>query len=71
VAEVLESVGLSDAEKELREPSRTLAFECKCGCDLFRVEVDTYANGTWAAVILCAACGKSVCPTEPITNGPH
>ena len=53
------------------EPKRTLSFECKCGCDLFRLDVCITEQHDWYTLLLCAACGKACLPTEPITNGPH
>jgi hypothetical protein len=53
------------------EPQRVLSFECKCGCDMFRVNVLTNIDHSWFVQIECAACGTSCVPTEPITNGPH
>lgn len=58
-------------EKELREPRRVLAYQCKCGCEFFRVDVEIYADYGWAQVLSCISCGQINEPTEPMTNGPH
>jgi hypothetical protein len=58
-------------KKTIPDASRTLSFVCKCGCDLFRVDVETYSDHTWRALIICASCGQWNEPTEPMTNGLH
>lgn len=58
-------------KKTIPDATRTLAFSCHCGCELFRVDVETYADHSWRALIVCAACGQWCEPTEPMTNGPH
>jgi hypothetical protein len=70
-ADTIPSAKLPDDQKTLRDPVRALAFQCMCGCDLFRVDVEIYADHSWASVLSCAACGHIRTPTEPITNGPH
>jgi hypothetical protein len=57
--------------KTLREPRSTLAFQCKCGSEFFRVDVEIYADYGWAPILSCVACGQICEPTEPLTNGPH
>lgn len=57
--------------KVLREPKRALTYQCKCGCELFRVDVEIYEDHSWASVISCVACGQINEPSEPLTNGPH
>lgn len=65
------AVPLAEEERDVCEPVRALTFQCKCGCESFRVEVEIYADHSWATVISCVACASIVTPTEPMTNGPH
>lgn len=68
----VKSAEVPESERQPKmKATRTLDFSCKCGCDLFRLEVDCYADGSWGTVLLCAACGTCCKPSEPITNGPH
>lgn len=69
--DVIDGVGLSEQQKLLRQPQRTLSFLCKCGCDMFHVDVEMYADYSWMPVIVCAACKQINTITEPMTNGPH
>lgn len=71
MAEIRDGVGLPADEKRLRDPEQAFTFQCKCGCELFRVDTEVYADYRWAAIMSCAACGQVCVPTEPITNGPH
>lgn len=57
--------------KKIPDAKQTLSFQCKCGCDFFRVDVEIYADYGWASVLSCIACGQICEPTEPLTNGPH
>lgn len=62
---------LQEEKKRLLDAQRTLEFQCKCGCAMFYVDVEIYADFSWAPVMSCVAC-KAICvPTEPLTNGPH
>lgn len=68
---VVPAAGLGDEQKVLREPQRVFAFQCKCGCEFFRVDVEVYADFGWSPIISCIGCGQVCTPTEPLTNGPH
>lgn len=57
--------------KTLRDAQQTLSFQCKCGCEFFRVDVEIYADSTWAPILSCISCGQICEPSEPLTNGPH
>lgn len=63
--------GVAAVPTSVPAATKAYAFVCKCGCDLFRIEVETYADHTWKALTLCAACGEWMVPTEPMSNGPH
>lgn len=67
----IDSVALAEDQKQLRVPVSALSFVCKCGCELFTVDWETYADCTGGPVLSCFACRQICTPTEPVTNGPH
>lgn len=71
VAKPIDSVPVPEELIASCDPCRTHVFACKCGCDLFHLDVAVQTNHDWYTILRCAACGKANCPTEPITNGPH
>lgn len=68
---MITSIKIPDAERSKSVLDQTLGFMCKCGCDLFRVEVSTYKNGDWSEELICVQCQAVNAVTEPVMNGPH
>lgn len=71
MAEIIPACSVSGLPEASSEPVRTLEFQCKCGCDLFRIEVEVYADGCYSQMLVCSTCGQDNVVTAPITNGPH
>lgn len=68
---MIDGAALDPATFATCKPVNTLNFVCKCGCDMFRVEVDVFADGSFAKALLCVGCQTPCVVTEPMTNGPH
>lgn len=68
---MIESLKVSDVQYADSPITNTLGFVCRCGCDLFRIEVSTYLNGDWSQEMICVGCNAINAVTEPIIGGVH